>query len=165
MEGPNKSNFNSQFRELQSAGYRTTKRIYKSVDPTADILKDLNKKDHHGHRGIKIIIRGSTTEEYNAALISILRQKEWDVAFLSDIYADPKEVLGLMLNRDVFITTLNPKRLVEEGYNVIRVDPPVVIPTEDTNLVSSPSIKPILVFIGVFAVIIVAAWAVWKMSQ
>ena len=71
-----------------------------------------------------------------------------------------------MLNKDVFIDTLDPKILLERGYNVIRVNPPVVIPDPDNDqIVTSPKIRPVLIFIAVLALVIIAAWAAWKISR
>ncbi len=160
---------NSQFSKIQEAGYLTTKHVHKSGNIQANILKDLNKRAHDGRRGIKVLVKGETTDQFNKALVAILKQKDWQVAFLSALDEDPKQALGIVLNKNVFINTLDAKKLAEEGFDVLRVRPPVVIPEnngeDDEDIVTAPSIKPILVFIGVAVLIILIAWAVWRVSQ
>ncbi len=165
MEILNKSNFNSQFSKLSQLGYSSQTHNHKTGNLIDNILRDLNQTSNNKERGIRIIVKGETTQEYLTAVASVLRQKDWDVAFLSDINADPKDVLGLILNKGIRITTLDPM-ILTENYNVIRVNPPVVVSAKNTEeIISAPSIKPILVFIGVFAIIVLAAWAAWRISQ
>lgn len=156
-----------QFETFKAAGFPTTRHVTKSNQLCQDILKSINQKDGKGHRGIKVITRGATTSEYEKAVTSVLKQKDWQVAYLSDIEGDPRQALGLILNKDVFIDTLDPKKLLQQGYNVIRVNPPVVVPEDnnDDNIVTSPSVKPLLVFIAVLALVIIAAWAAWRISR
>ena len=160
------TNLNSQFSKLKEAGYETTKHVHKSGDLHTNILNDLNSGDEK--RGIKVIVKGQTTDQYLKALTAILKQDNWDVAFLSDIDGKPEDALGLVLNRGVRIKTLNPKKLIKDGYNVIRVQPPVVIPDsngENETIITAPKVQPILVFIGVFILVIIAAWAIWRVSS
>jgi len=155
-----------QFKKLKADGFRTQRHITKTKDLYKNIIDSINQRDEHGGRGIKVVTMGQTTDEYEAAVASILKEKDWQVAYLSGIEVRPEQALGLMLNKDVFIDTLDPKILLERGYNVIRVNPPVVIPDPDNDqIVTSPKIRPVLIFVAVLALVIITAWAAWKISR
>jgi len=154
------------FENLKADGFKTQRHTSNHQHLYKNIIDSINQRDEHGHRGIKIITMGETTDEYDAAVASVLKQKNWQIAYLSDIDVDPDQALGLILNKDVFIDTLDPKKLLEEGYEVIRVTPPVVIPDADNSqIVTSPKIRPVLIFAAVLALVIIAAWAAWKISR
>lgn len=155
-----------QFKNLKADGFKTQRHITKTKDLYRNIIDSIQQRDEHGSRAIKVITMGQTTDEYDAAVASILKQKDWQVAYLSSIDVQPEQALGLILNKDVFIDTLDPKILLEKGYNVIRVNPPVVIPDADSDqIVTSPKIRPVLIFVSVLALVIIAAWAAWKISR
>lgn len=110
-----------------------------------------------------VLIVGTRTDKFTETVEILMLDKDWDVAFLSDPDLPPSQALGLLTRVD--INSCSFQELIKK-HKVRLISPPVVVPVQEPEIetVQAPSIKPILVFLSVVVLAILAAWAVWRIS-